>query len=107
MKIKNARKKINKAIITSSATLNTIALSLVTANAAPEGVDLTSYNAIIDIVFWIVGIAVGSAGVIPGLHKIAEGNANEDSRGRNAGISSLIIGIACFVAVIAVKDILF
>lgn len=98
---------MKKAIITSSATLNTIALSLVTANAAPEGVDLTSYNSIIDIVFWIVGIAVGAAGVIPGLHKIAEGNANEDSRGRNAGISSLIIGVACFVAVMAVKDILF
>lgn len=107
MKIKNVRKKIKKAIITSSATLNTIALSLVTANAAPEGVDMTSYNSIIDIVFWIVSIAVGAAGVIPGLHKIAEGNANEDTRGRNAGISSLIIGIACFVAVMAVKDILF
>lgn len=107
MKIKNVRKKIKKAIITSSATLNTIALSLVTANAAPEGVDLTSYNAIIDIVFWIVGIGIAATGTITGLQQISEGNANEDKRGRNSGISSLIISVACGAAVIAVKEILF
>lgn len=75
--------------------------------AAPAGVDSSSYNALLDIIFWVAGIAVAAAGGIPSIIKIVQGQADEDPRGRNAGIAGLVITGACCGALFAIKSILF
>lgn len=101
------KKKAQKKIVAVSAVLTTIATGMTTAFAAPAGVDTTQTNAVVDVLVWIGIMAVGAAGGIPSIMKIVEGQANEDSRGRNVGIAGLVVTGACAGAVYAVKAIFF
>lgn len=105
--MKNIKRKSKKALITVLTIVNTIALSLITANAAPTGVDTSSYDSLVEIIFWVAGIAVAAAGAIPSIIKIVQGQADEDPRGRNAGIAGLVITGACVAALFAIKALLF
>jgi hypothetical protein len=102
------QKRFGKKLTAISSILCTLAISMQTYGAAaPSGVDSSSYNSLVDIVFWIAGIAVAAAGGIPSIIKIVQGQADEDPRGRNAGIAGAVITGACVGALVAVKTILF
>lgn len=104
----NVKKKLKKGAIIALVTLNTLGVSVSSASAAPPaGVDTTSYNSLVDIIFWVAGIAVAAAGGIPSVIKISQGQADEDPRGRNAGLAGLAITGACVAALIAIRTILF
>lgn len=107
MNKKNKKSLANK--LTSLTTvLSVMAMSMLNTYAAPPtGVDSSSYSALVDIVFWVAGIAVAAAGAIPSIIKIVQGQADEDPRGRNAGIAGLVITGACVGALLAVKTLLF
>lgn len=111
MKIsKRISRKIKKAAVTVTVIANTLALNL-TAFAAetgvPEGVDTADYDSLLDIIFWAVGILIAACACIPGFKKMAEGQANEDQRGFNAGLTAVIAGVVCGAACIAIRTFLF
>lgn len=111
MDTKKQLKKRNKTVKTASVIstiLCSIAMAMQSYSAAPpSGVDSSSYNSLVDIIFWIAGIAVAAAGGIPSIIKIVQGQADEDPRGRNAGIAGAVITGACVGALVAIKAILF
>lgn len=105
---KSLPEKLSKTAVRISVIMNTIALSVISASAdAPEGVNTTEYSKLVDIVFWIATIAIAAAGGIPSLIKIVQGQADEDPRGRNAGIAGLVITGALIGAAAAIKAALF
>lgn len=105
---KSLPEKLSKTAVRVSVIMNTIALSVISASAdAPEGVNTTEYSKLVDIVFWIATIAIAAAGGIPSLIKIVQGQADEDPRGRNAGIAGLVITGALIGAAAAIKAALF
>lgn len=79
----------------------------ISAHAAPAGADTAAYNTLVDVIFWVAGIAVAAAGGIPGIIKIVQGQADEDPRGRNAGIASLVVTGAGVAALVVVRNTLF
>lgn len=107
MKATNFIQKQKKKIITAVAALNVAALSVISAGAVPAGVDTGSYSSLVDIVFWVATIAIAAGGGIPSLIKLVQGQADEDPRGRNAGIAGLVITGAVVGAAAAVKTLLF
>lgn len=103
-KISSYRKKITTLTMLAIVT----AFSVVSVSAAaPTGVSTTSVNRIVDIIFWIVGIGIAAAAVVPGVFNIATGQANEDTRTRNGGIITTVIGVACIVALPVIKATFF
>ncbi len=107
-KTKNRKSSLAKKASTVSLVLSMLAVSMLNVYAAPPtGVDSKSYSGLVDIVFWIAGIAVAAAGGIPSIIKIVQGQADEDPRGRNAGIAGAVITGACVGALVAVKTLLF
>lgn len=105
---KSLPEKLSKTAVRISVIMNTIALSVISASAeAPEGVDTTEYSMLVDIVFWVATVAIAAAGGIPSLIKIVQGQADEDPRGRNAGIAGLVITGALIGAAAAIKVTLF
>ncbi|MCH5296043.1 MAG: hypothetical protein J1E85_00065 [Ruminococcus sp.] len=102
------KNRLTKIFSVTSTVLCTIAMTMQSYSAAPPtGVDSSSYSSLVDIVFWIAGIAVAAAGGIPSIIKIVQGQADEDPRGRNAGIAGAVITGACVGALVAIKTILF
>ena len=102
------KKKATNIICTISTCLIMAALSANSFQAAaPSGVDNAAYNGLIDIVFWVATIAIAAAGGIPSLIKLVQGQADDDPRGRNAGIAGLVITGAVIGAATAVKTLLF
>ena len=100
--------KHRKKLISFITALNVISLSVSSAfAAAPSGVDTSSYSGMVDIVFWVATIAIAAGGGIPSLIKLVQGQADEDSRGRNAGIAGLVITGAVIGAAAAIKSLLF
>lgn len=106
MKAKFLRKH-KKAIMTAYVALMIASMSMTSVFAAPDGVDTGSYDTLVNIVFWIARIAIAAAGGIPSLIKLVQGQADEDPRGRNAGIAGLVITAAVIGATFAVKAALF
>ena len=97
-----------KSIVAVCAAMNVAALSATNVfAAAPAGVDSGSYQGLVDIVFWVATIAIAAGGGIPSLIKLVQGQADEDPRGRNAGIAGLVITGAVIGAAAAVKTLLF
>jgi len=108
MKAKKILSNHRKRIVAACAVLNVTAMSVLHPYAAaPSGVDTASYQGLIDIVFWVATIAIAAAGGIPSLIKLVQGQADEDPRGRNAGIAGLVITGAVIGAAAAVKALLF
>lgn len=106
-KLRSIKTKTQQKLVTASAVLTTITAGTTTAFAAPTGVNTQQTNKVIDIVMWIVIIAIGAAGAIPSLIKLIEGQTNEDVRGRNSGIAGLAVTAAVAGAAYAVKAIFF
>ena len=98
--------KANKYIFVSLAVTILMSCSLVAfaAPAAPGGVDTATMGTLADIVWWIVRIAILAVGGIPAIVKIVQGQADENSRDRNAGIATLLIAAAGFGATFAIDS---
>lgn len=113
MKINNkASKKIKRAITAATVAINTFALNLTAfaaddGSGAPAGVDTSSYDSLLDIIFWAVAILIAACACIPGFKAMAEGQANEDKRGFNAGLTAVIAGVVCAAGCIAIRALLF
>ena len=98
--------KAKKYIFFSLAVTILMSCSLVAfaAPAAPSGVDTATMGTLADIVWWIVRIAILAVGGIPAIVKIVQGQADENSRDRNAGIATLLIAAAGFGATFAIDS---
>lgn len=98
--------KTKKYIFVSLAVTMLMSCSLVAfaAPAAPSGVDTATMGTLADIVWWIVRIAILAVGGIPAIVKIVQGQADENSRDRNAGIATLLIAAAGFGATFAIDS---
>ena len=98
--------KAKKYIFVSLAVTILMSCSLVAfaAPAAPGGVDTATMGTLADIVWWIVRIAILAVGGIPAIVKIVQGQADENSRDRNAGIATLLIAAAGFGATFAIDS---
>ncbi len=107
MKIIGFILKQRKKIISATTALNILGLSVSRVFAVPSGVDSSSYSSMVDIVFWVATIAIAAGGGIPSLIKLVQGQADEDHRGRNAGIAGLVITGAVIGAATAIKSLLF
>lgn len=110
--MKKSSKRIKKSLHRIVCTISIIAATIVTgminaSAAAPSGVSTTTTNQVIDIVVWIAIVAVGAGGGIPSVIKISEGQANEDTRGRNSGIAGLAVTAAVVGSIYAIKTIFF
>lgn len=88
-------KNIRKAYLTLITVLSSISLMMMTAsanasyNTKPGGLSDNGFmTATIAVVFWAVRILIGFFGVQGGI-KVAQAQAEEDARGRNAGIVTL------------------
>ena len=71
-------------------------------NAAPENISTGTMSAMINIIMWIVRIAIITIGGIPGLIKIVQGQQEENPRDRNNGIVSVVIAGVAFAATFAI-----
>ena len=98
--------KAKKYIFVSLAVTMLMSCSLVAfaAPTAPSGVDTATMGTLADIVWWIVRIAILAVGGIPAIVKIVQGQADENSRDRNAGIATLLIAAAGFGATFAIDS---
>lgn len=95
-------------ILTLAALMNTGMIAFAEGEGgvtAPSGVDTTTMDTLITIVFWVIRIMV-LAPAVPSIQKISEGQSNEDARTRNAGIIGLIVSGACFAATFAIEALL-
>ena len=73
-----------------------------TENSAPANVNTTTMSTMINIIMWIVRIAILAIGGIPGLIKIVQGQQEENPRDRNNGIVSVVIAGVAFAATFAI-----
>ncbi len=99
--------KFQKAIGVTAVTAAMIAMSSITAfaaggNDAPANVNTATMGTLVDIVMWIVRIAILAIGGIPGLVKIVQGQQEENPRDRNNGIVSVVIAGVTFAATFAI-----
>lgn len=89
-------------ILTLAALMNTGMIAFAEGEGTPAGVDTTTMDTLITIVFWVIRIMV-LAPAIPSIQKISDGQSNEDARTRNSGIIGLIVSGACFAATFAIE----
>ena len=75
-------------------------------NTAPSGVSTTTMSGLSAIIWWLVRVAVLAIGGIPAVIKIVQGQSDEDSRVRNAGIATLIVTAAAFGATFAIQNLI-
>lgn len=97
-----------KAVIASSLVAILLASSSISALAAPPtGVDVSSMNTVVEVIFWIVRVAIGACTLVPGVLHIAQGASNQDDRLKNSGITSCVVGVACIGALEVIKGVAF
>lgn len=108
--VKKVKKNLIKAYATVAVAANTIALNATAfaaegsgGSGAPDGVDTSNYDALLNIIFWAAGILIIACSYIPGFKAMAEGQANEDKRGFNSGLTAVITGAVCGAACVAVR----
>ena len=100
--------KFQKAASVTAMTAAMFAVSAITVfaandeNAAPENISTDTMSAMINIIMWIVRIAILAIGGIPGLIKIVQGQQEENPRDRNNGIVSVVIAGVAFAATFAI-----
>lgn len=105
-KVNAIRSKVTKAylsVMTIISGLSFGAAQVCAAGAAPAGVETDSLSKLVEVVFWVVRIAILGVGGIPSVLKIVQGQADENPRDRNAGIAGIVITGACVGATFAVK----
>lgn len=96
-----------KTAITLSLVATMVAISTISALAAPAGVDTSSMDTVIEVIFWIVRVAIGACTLVPGVLHIAQGASNQDDRLKNSGIMSCVVGVACIAALEVIKGVAF
>ena len=96
-----------KAVITSALIAMLVATSTISVAAAPDGVDTSSMNTVIEVIFWIIRVAIGACTLAPGILHIAQGSSNQDERLRNSGIMSCVVGVACIGGLEVIKNVAF
>lgn len=73
-------------------------------NSTPSDVTSTStMNTLIDVIMWLVRIAILAIGAVPGIIKIVQGQQEENPRDRNNGIVSVVLSGAGFAATFAIS----
>ena len=75
-------------------------------NTAPANVQTATMSGLSTIIWWLVRVAVLAIGGIPAVIKIVQGQSDEDSRVRNAGIATLIVTAAAFGATFAIQNLI-
>ncbi|WP_303819200.1 hypothetical protein [Ruminococcus flavefaciens] len=76
-------------------------------NAAPSGVGGTNTkNTLINLIFWIVRIAIVVIGGVPAIIKIVQGSSDENPRDRNAGFATLGIVAAAFAGSFVISSLI-
>lgn len=96
-----------KAVITSALIAMLVATSTISVAAAPDGVDTSSMNTVIEVIFWIVRVATGACTLVPGILHIAQGSSNQDDRLKISGIMSCVVGVACIAGLEVIKGVAF
>ncbi|MBQ6252476.1 hypothetical protein [Ruminococcus sp.] len=110
-------RKFRMAVIKMAITACTVAMAVCSSamiafadnaeNTAPTGVGGTNTkSALVNVVFWIIRIAIIIIGGGPSLIKIVQGQTDENTRDRNAGIAGLVITGACFAATFLVAGLI-
>lgn len=105
--------KIRVSLMTTLLTLATLFCTGITAfadnaeNSAPTGTGGTNtMTSLVNIVFWIVRVAILIIGGAPALIKIVQGQNDENPRDRNAGIATLVITGAAFAATFVIQNLI-
>lgn len=76
-------------------------------NAKPSGVGgSNTMNNMVNLVFWIIRIAVLLMGGAPGIIKVVQGQADENPRDRNSGLAALGITGVAFGATFLVQSLI-
>jgi dipeptide/tripeptide permease len=75
-----------------------IGLLAVTVAADEPANGTTTMTTLVSIVFWAVRLIILAVGVVPAVIKIVQGQSDENTRDRNAGIATIIIAGICFAA---------
>lgn len=107
--ITKAKKTTCKAIMAVNVLLYTLASNMMSAsaaNSAPNGVDTTSYNTVVNLVMWIVIAGIGAA-ALPGIQSIVKGQTDNDMRERNAGIVAVVVAGCCIAGVAVIRNLCF
>lgn len=74
-----------------------------TDNEAPTNVQTDTMSSLMGIIWWIVRVAILIIGCVPGVIKFVQGQADENPRDRNAGITTAGIAAAIFGATFAIE----
>ena len=113
VKTERTVRKVQKYITVALTVMMVLAMSSVMVfatsggdNSAPSGVSTTTMNGLSAIIWWLVRVAVLAIGGIPAVIKIVQGQSDEDSRVRNAGIATLIVTAAAFGATFAIQNLI-
>ena len=75
-------------------------------NTAPAGTKTSTMTTLVNIVFWIIRVAILIIGGGPALIKIVQGQTDENPRDRNAGIGALVVTGAAFAATFVVASLI-
>jgi hypothetical protein len=81
-------------IISAATVMSTMGVSASIFGNAPAGTDTSKIQTLIAIIFWLVRIIIASAGLIPSIIKIVQGQSDENPRDRNSGIASAVVAAA-------------
>lgn len=105
--LKRSTKVVSKAATYILITVMTICCtSFGSVGAAPAGVDLSTFNTLLDIILWIARIAIIGYVIPAGLVKIVDGRSQERPSEMNAGIVTTIICGAVFAATFIIPSLL-
>lgn len=110
-------RKFRMAVIKMAITACTVAMAVCSSamlafadnaeNAAPAGVGGgTTKSTLINLIFWIVRIAIVVIGGVPAIIKIVQGSSDENPRDRNAGLATLGITAAAFAGSFVVASLI-
>lgn len=69
-------------------------------------VKTSTMTTLIGIVFWVVRAIILIVGVVPGLIKVTQGQADENPRDRNNGLATIVIAGAAFAATFPLADVI-
>ena len=112
VKTERTVRKVQKYITVALTVMMVLAISSVMVfatdpdNNAPANVQTATMNGLSTIIWWLVRVAVLAIGGIPAVIKIVQGQSDEDSRVRNAGIATLIVTAAAFGATFAIQNLI-
>lgn len=110
-KVNNIKKYAIKATIAVSALMLAMSNTMIAfagsgnaENTDPTGVGGgDTMKTMVNIVFWALRIIIVLAGGVPGLMKVVQGQADENTKDRNQGLATIGVTGAVFAATFAVS----